>query len=116
MLYIQSEARQGVAAHLGALSPYTLRKYGACGSDLAQHGRDRIDQADLGAVVARGRLMGDLEAAGLQFLVRPDLGAEEPKSAGAAPVAPPALLRCPAPPAEAISTADRRLCARFGFE
>ena len=26
----------------GRLSPYTLRKYGACGSDLAQHGRDRI--------------------------------------------------------------------------
>jgi hypothetical protein len=25
-------------------NPYTLRKYGACGSDLAQHGRDRIDQ------------------------------------------------------------------------
>jgi hypothetical protein len=23
---------------------YTFRKYGACGSDLAQHGRDRIDQ------------------------------------------------------------------------
>jgi hypothetical protein len=23
---------------------YTLRKYRACGSDLAQHGRDRIDQ------------------------------------------------------------------------
>ncbi len=28
----------------GPLSPYTLRKDGACGSDLAQHGRDRIDQ------------------------------------------------------------------------
>jgi len=27
-----------------AVSPYTLRKYGACGSDLTQHGRDRIDQ------------------------------------------------------------------------
>jgi hypothetical protein len=25
-------------------SPYTLRKYGAGGGDLAQHGRDRIDQ------------------------------------------------------------------------
>jgi hypothetical protein len=44
VLYIQSEAHQGVAAHLGALNPYTLRKYWACGSDLAQHGRDRIDQ------------------------------------------------------------------------
>jgi len=31
----------------GPLSPYTLRKYGACGSDLAQHGRDRIDPGEL---------------------------------------------------------------------
>jgi hypothetical protein len=52
----------------GPLSPYTLRKYGAGGGDLAHHGRDRIDQCrdlSMGGVPATGG--GEEAAAPLSY-------------------------------------------------
>jgi hypothetical protein len=39
-----------------SVAPYTLRKYGAGGADLAQHGRDRIDQDDGLRMASRKRV------------------------------------------------------------
>jgi hypothetical protein len=43
-LYMQQRHFKAWPRTSGPLSPYTLRKYRACGGDLAQHGRGRIDQ------------------------------------------------------------------------